>query len=292
MTVTVGVLAMVVGACADQKQPARTDAAVDAATDAALDASVDAPVDAIALGPWGTPQQVFATDEDDPTLTADQLEMYLNKGGDIYATTRESLTDEWAMPAKVIELSSASNETTPELTSDGLTIYVASRRTPTLGQEDIWMATRASRTSTWDPPTRIVELSSCLLDMAATPHADGKTLVLTSSRGGIPAIYVSTRASATDPWGLPVELTELASAIGDLDAVLSADAKTIYWGSASSGGGDLMQATRDSVTDPFGAPEVITELSDPLLLEADPWVSPEGRHMFFERDGGIWESSR
>src|SRR5262245_53540373 len=83
------------------------------------------PADTAALGPWGTPAPTFAgTDDDDPSLTADLRELYFNRASDIYRATRASPSDAWSTPELVAELSSAASETTPEITGDGLTIFI------------------------------------------------------------------------------------------------------------------------------------------------------------------------
>src|SRR5690349_20008434 len=83
----------------------------------------DAPPDgAMPLGPWGLPTALFpGGGDDDPTLTGDLLELYFNRNSDIYTSTRASVTDAWGTPALVTELSTVYNETTPEITYDGLT---------------------------------------------------------------------------------------------------------------------------------------------------------------------------
>lgn len=276
-------------------------AAPDARTSdsSALDASspdgelADAPV----LAAWSAPTSLMLpANADDPSMTADALELYFNLGGDIYVSTRETPADPWGAEDKVEELSSTSNETSPEVSPDGLAIYFASRRTPTLGGEDVWMATRESRSDPWGTPSRIVELSSTGIDVSPTTR-DGLLLVLcVSTTNEAAAIRQATRASLSEPWSTPVELTELTTGIGDCNPMLSADGLTIVYDSLISNQGDLYEATRATTTSPFGTPEPITELNETTELEGDPWLSADGRHILFEssRGGsyGLWESSR
>lgn len=248
-------------------------------------------------GVWSPPMLAFtAMTDDDPTLTDDLLEMYFNRASDIYMVARTSTTSSWSTPVLVTELSSAQSETTPEISGDGLTIFFASRRTPTAGAEDIWMATRGSRMAAWNTPVHITELSSTTFDAAATPSADGLSLVFYSDRSGTLEIYETTRVVASDPWSQAVLHSELTSGIGEFDPMLSPDKHTLYYDTSAAGGGDLYIATRTGTIGAFVTINPITELNSPVDLEEDPWVSSDGHHMFFasNRDGmeGIYESSR
>jgi hypothetical protein len=281
-----------------------SDGAVDAL--APLDAAPDAPTADAAvgtptlLGPWGAPA-VIATlpaGADDPTLTDDRLEIYFQLANDIHVARRASVSEAWGPSSVVAELSSATAiENTPEVAGDGLTIYFASTRMPTLGFADIWMATRPSRASAWDAPVRVVELSSAFGDGSATPSGDGLTIVLASLRpDSISKLFLATRATTGDAWGAPVELQTLASGVGDFAPMLSSDGLTIYFDSQLGGGGDLYQATRGSPDAAFGPAEPISELNTSAFRDSDPWVSADGRHVVFSSNRGgsnqLWEATR
>src|SRR5262245_15610804 len=91
------------------------------------------------------PIDIVPVNDDDLSATGDLLELHLNRDNDIYATRRTSVSEAWSTPVAVAELDSANAETTPEVTYDGLSIYFASARAATLGEKDIWRATRGSR---------------------------------------------------------------------------------------------------------------------------------------------------
>jgi hypothetical protein len=53
------------------------------------------------------------------------------------------------------------------------------------------------------------------------------------------------------------------------------------------------------VGQPFGSPARIDEVSDPALGEGDPWLSADGRRLYFSRSGagdsadwGVYYSER
>jgi hypothetical protein len=252
------------------------------------------------LGPWGPASPAFtAMRDDDPTLTDDMLEMYFNRASDIYVTTRASTSDPWGTPMLVAELSSSFSEETPEIVGDGLTIYFASDRTLTAGGEDIFRSTRKSRTLPWSEPVNVAELSSPGFDGAATRDADGFAFVLYSDRTSTYEIYETVRPSTELAWPPPSVHSELSSGIGGAhgaNPMLSLDSSTIYYDAPVSGGGDLYMATRRGFAGAFDLPLSIAELNTALYIEEDPWVSPDGHHIFFasNRDGteGIYEASR
>ena len=232
--------------------------------------------------------------DDDPTLTEDLLELYFNRNADIYVSKRASTADAWGAPAAVTELNSAATETTPEVSGDGLTIYFASARTPTQGGNDIWMATRGSRSAAWGTPVAVGELSSTGGD-GAPVLADPLTITIDSERATTLDLYIATRAAPGAAWGAPAALAELNSAQQEGNAMLSADKLVVYFDSNRSGDGELYVATRASATEPFSPPARIMELTS-SGADTDPWVSPDGRIMYFTstRDGmhRLWQTTR
>jgi hypothetical protein len=259
------------------------------------DAATDGPPP---LPPWGPPMAVPITPagDDDPSLTEDLLELYFNRNADIYVSKRASTGAAWGAPTAVAELNTTATETTPEVSGDGLTIYFASARTPTQGGNDIWMATRGSRTAVWGTPVQVAELSSTTGDGAPT-LADPLTITIDSERGGATMLdlFIATRAAPGAAWGAPTALAELNSGQQEGNAIMSPDKLVIYFDSNRSGDGELYVATRGTATAAFSPPARITELTS-TSADTDPWVSPDGRTMYFTsaRDGmqRLWQTTR
>jgi hypothetical protein len=268
---------------------------VDAAVGDAIDAAPDVMVP---LGPWAAPTVLpFSTaGDDDPSLTGDMLELYFNRAQDIYVTRRASLADPWGTPALVTELSAPMiNDTTPEVTYDGLTLYLGSARPTTLGGMDIWMATRTSRTAAWSAPVHVDELSTASAEQSC-PTSDNLHMTFETDRGGAGTdVYASERASTTLPWGAPVALAAVNTTSTDGNPMLSSDRRELYFNSDTSGNAELYVATRATATGPFSAPRLITELADPTV-DNDPWISPDGRTLYFTSDRGgsqrLWMTTR
>jgi hypothetical protein len=279
----------------DDARPADTGA-VDGAIDGP---SADAPADAvIELGPWSTPAvMTIATlaGDDDPTLTEDRLEIYFNRANDIYRATRASLSDAWSTPVVDVQLSSAAGEGTPEITSDGLTIFFMSDRASGVGGQDIWMATRASRSDPWGAPTLVPGVNSTGADRDGAVTNDLLTIVLTRTVNNVSVLFTSTRASSTTDWPPATALTELNMPDAN-GGIYAQDRLTVYFTSVRGGTSDLYVATRDSTSAAFAAPVAISELNTSNAEEVDIWVSADQRHAVFVSNRGgmtrLYETSR
>src|SRR5688572_27718917 len=90
-----------------------------------LDDPDAAPPDPVRIAELST----VGVSEDDPSLTADELEIFFNVGtgigGEVYTATRESRADAWSPPMPVAELNSSALDFTPFVSRDGLTLYLS-----------------------------------------------------------------------------------------------------------------------------------------------------------------------
>ena len=236
----------------------------------------------------------------DPTMTADERELYFasnpNTDWDIWVVQRASSTALWETPSKVVELSSAYLDETPEVSADGLTMYLASARPGGAAGEHLWVSHRATRADPWDQPVPVTDFVGGDKDLSPTWARDQLLMVFASFHGSDWDLYATTRASTADPWGTPTPLTELNSSQFDWDPALYLDGKSIVFASRRLGtANSLFYATRAAVTDAFSVPQPATELN--VNDDADPWLSDNGDHIVFDsrRGGGptkIYEASR
>jgi LmbE family N-acetylglucosaminyl deacetylase len=272
------------------------------------DGSTDADVPDPPLGPWGVPVPLprngllnTTADEDAPSLRGDGLELYFASSRvandiDIYVTTRASLTSPWSDPRRATFNSVGHLDTTPALSRDGLNVWFASSRG---GNIDVWFASRASTSpgSPWSDPIRISSLSSSNFDFPNHVTSDGKTLTLTSNRGGTLDVFLASRASPTADWATVVPLDELnTNDRTERDITISDDLLHVIFRRDDSGMGDFFEASRTTPADPFGNIEPVGELNS-LAEEGHPSVSPDERIMIFDsrRDGAnadLFESRR
>lgn len=277
---------------------ASCQASVDSApSDGAPDTPIDTTDAPAPLGPWGTPVPIALTPagvDDDPSATGDLLELYFNRTQDIWVATRPSITAPWGTPVRIAELSSPENDTTPEVSHDGLAIYFASNRPGGLGANDIWSATRASRMDPWGAPVLVAAINSAANETSSAT-ADNLTMVLDSARGTSDDLYLSTRTATTEPWGTPMLLSPPSGPTDDTNPSLTADQRELYFDSDRTGDAELHVAVRPDPAAPFAAAELITELAAPGL-DNDAWISPDRRTLLFtsNRDGTVrlWQATR
>lgn len=251
---------------------------------------IDAPPDTIGSGAWSEPVPVeglFLTGtEDDVTFTADLLQAFFNlEETHIAVATRDSVDAAWGPPVILEELGSPLRETTPRVTTDGLVMVFASNRN---GNYDMYLSTRTSTTSGWEPPDAMVDLNSSAIDQAATVDAEKLHLAFASSRvgpagGGQSDIYVTRRASTFTGWDSPIAATAINSPGFESSMFMSADALTLYFQSNRAGDDDLYRTVRASPLASFESPTPMTEFNTVGGIEGDPWISPDGHHFFFVR---------
>jgi Tol biopolymer transport system component len=96
---------------------------------------------------------------------------------------------------------SSASDNRPSVTRDGLTIYFDSNRTGTLGNSDIYYATRSSTSEPFGPAIHLTELSSSVFDARASISKDGSFITFSSQRPGgespAPDMYISMRDKMT-----------------------------------------------------------------------------------------------
>ena len=111
-----------------------------------VDGGLDA--DGSVLGPFGPAVTIAelntGASEDDPTLTADRLEIVfasnrpMGMGAeDLWTPTRASVTDPWSGLRPIAEINSAAGDSAPRIARDGLTLYFDSSRGGSAGGLDV-----------------------------------------------------------------------------------------------------------------------------------------------------------
>jgi hypothetical protein len=188
------------------------------------------------------------------------------------------------------------NDENQTLTGDGLTIYYASTAPGGSGGLDLWMATRPTPTSTnWSTPVNLgPTVNSPAIDTAPRVSADGRSLYLTSNRaGGVGDfdIWVATRPSLNEPWGVPVNLgPKVNTSFFDGFVSVSGDNQTLVFASNRPGGlGDLdiWMSTRTNALAPWGQAQHLPAPINSSAVDFPAALSRDGLLLFIKSDRSI-----
>jgi hypothetical protein len=240
------------------------------------------------------------------STSADGLELYFGSnrpGGfgdwDIWVSRRPSTDDPWGPPANLgPPVNTMYVERYPSLSSDGLTLYFSELypsmgpfRPGSLGASDIWMATRTSRNDPWTAPVNLGSpISSAASEISPTTSGDGLILIFSSSSartggsGGFD-LWMSTRASAQDHWGVPVNLVSVNSSSHEVEPALSADGLALVFCSdrgPNVGSFDLWMTTRKSRQDPWSLPVNLGPMVNSMWEDGSPGFSSDMRTLYFD----------
>ena len=235
--------------------------------------------------------------EDDPTVTADLLELVFNTDRDttsynddsLWVSTRATPSDPWGPPHAVAELNTSGyQDTTPGIEGDGLTIWFASTRPGGVGQYDLYKSTRPDRTSAWTVPAAVTELNTMSQEVAPQVTQSGLLMVAETDRPGGAGghdLYQTTRATVNDPWGTlePIPGVNTASneyagrfVLGGLGIVFCSDRNRLN-------GQDIYYAERASLSEPFSTAQPLGGVNT-AGDDFDPWPSEDLRYIVFASD--------
>ena len=244
-------------------------------------------------GPFGgiTPVDVLNTDanDDDPSLTADMLEIVFesNRGGnnDLYSSSRPSVDDDWDPPLPITELNDDAHDNTPELSADGLIVMFSSSRRS--GSDmDVFISYRSSRSDPWEPPQLVNELNTANQENAPTLTPTLDQIYLCSSRPGDlmgQNIWRSdvTMNEAELSFSAPELVMDVSTDNNDCSTAVSPDGLVILFDIVDDQNSAIWEATRDSPDGVFGDAIRLDELNIDGQSDQDPWVSPDGRVIYF-----------
>jgi hypothetical protein len=275
---------------------------------------VDAPADVTA--PACDPTKPFkqpivlsavstAQEDSAASLSADELTMYLssrppNQQSQIFISTRSDLQSAFTSPVLLGQVN-IGDSFSPSVTADGLTMFLISNGTGTVGGHDVFVATRPSTIAAFGAPQDVANVNSTSdVEYAVSVTGSGNDLYFQSARSGTSHIWHAARSGAG--YGNPQMVSELADATnGEGGVAVRADGLEIYFSSARAGtlgADDIWVARRASTSDPFGIIRNVTELNSPQL-DIPTWVSADGCRILFasSRPGGkgdrdIWFAER
>jgi Tol biopolymer transport system component len=175
---------------------------------------------------------------------------------------------------------------------DGLEVYTIVLLKNLPGENADWdlcVQRRVSTDAAWGPRQNLGSaVNSPKEDGGASISADGLVLYFGSDRaGGYGScdIYMTTRASKTDPWGPAANLgPTINSSAAEHFCRISADGLELYFASWRAGGygdGDIYVARRATVNDPWGKPVNLGPTVNSAYGETYPCLSADSLLLFF-----------
>lgn len=253
-----------------------------------------------------------STNDYDPSMSTDELELYLvseRSGGfggrDLWVTTRASVSDLWAGPVNLgSTINTAYNECCPDISSDGLSLFFWSNRPGGSGGEDLWVTTREAVSGPWGPPVNLgPTVNSSAWDGGPCISTDGLALFFFSTRSGGSGgmdLWVTRRTTVSEPWGSPENLgPTVNSSADDATPDISADGLTLFFHSTRSGGYgsyDLWVTTRTTLSNSWGSPVNLGPTINSSTYDFSPNISADSSIFFFSssQSGGsggedIWQ---
>ncbi|MCL5278497.1 MAG: protein kinase, partial [Planctomycetes bacterium] len=230
------------------------------------------------------------------SFSSDGLEMFGwgGPGGfDLWVLKRASPQDDWGPPENLGPVvNSASFEADSSISADGLELYFVSGRSGGYGGIDIYVTRRATRTSPWDPPINLgPKVNGAYDERGISLSPDALELYFASGRPGgygYGDIWVSTRASRSDPWETPVNLGPVVnSAYNENFPSLSPDGLLLVFNVARPGGlgsSDLWMTRRASQRAPWGPVVNLGPIINSPEFDCGPCLAPDGSALYFAWD--------
>jgi hypothetical protein len=189
-------------------------------------------------------------------------------------------------------VNSGSYDEAPSISTDGLSLYFGSWRSGGYGNNDLWVSTRPSTEDEWGEPENLGSTVNTS-DREGGPRisADGLSLYFNSTRpGGYEPtlwgdVWVTERATTSDPWGDPVNLGPIVNTPSHAFAAsISHDGLSLFFGSDRAGGSgndDIWVTTRATKDDLWEKPVNLGTTVNGPTHDADPSISADGLALFF-----------
>ena len=213
-----------------------------------------------------------------PDISTDGCSLYFNSYNgqgnmDIWVTTRASISESWG---KRINLGSTINisnwEAGPSISADGLSLYFDSERPGSVGGQDLWVTTRATKDDSWGEPVSLgPTVNSSTDDWNPSISDDGLALFYVSDWD----LWMATRPTKEETWDSPVNLGPNINTHQDITPDISSDGSTLYFCSdrpGGVGGMDIWQASIEPVVD-LNSDGIVD--ADDMCIMVDHWGTDE-----------------
>lgn len=259
-----------------------------------MDPSIASPELAECAAPWSQPViepglvPIDATDVRSPSLTADELDIwFVADGKKIWHASRASKIAAWSPPVIEPDLSltmAGEPTTAARVSPDGLAMYVSGTRTVTAGGDDIYMATRMSRSDPWSELVPAGTVDTIRNELGGSVDAQGHVLAYSAEVDVGPQtishLFLATRGAGATTWGPGSSIVGTGTASNDFNPHLTEDGTSLYFSSSiiDNVGHELFVMSR--MNGNFAAPRHLISLGS-AKDDDDPWVSTNQRTIYF-----------
>ncbi len=273
---------------------------------------------------FGTPTNLGPTVNSEnsdfcPCVSADGLSLYFasvdRPGGygraDIWVASRLKTDADWGPPENLGPVVNSSvYDNTPVVSADELELYFYSFRPGGLGEADLWVTKRATKSDPWGKPENLgLPVNSADWEWYLSLSTDGLELYFTlgdptTEPGAV--FCVTRRETKYAPWEEPVSLGPVVNNWPyQVHPVISSDGLLLLfcdsWTSPESrdgfGSTDLWLSLRETKDGEWGPPMNLGESINTVGFDAYGTVSPDGSMLYFSsgRSGGyggtdLWQA--
>ena len=240
---------------------------------------------------WGPPENLGAAvnsvkEDAFPSISADGLTLYFDSdrpGGygdfDIYMTARPTKNSPWGPSVNLgPKINSSAGEGSPCISGESLELYFSSERPGGYGGADIYVTRRATTNDPWGEPVNLGPVvNSTYNESFVCLSPDGLLLFFCDPIEGTPRpggyggrdMWLTRRASLSDPWQTPVNLgPHVNGPAADAGPRISYDGRMLYFWSNRTGDWENYQVPILPVVD-FNADKKV-DLVD-LVMLIDNW---------------------
>jgi hypothetical protein len=147
---------------------------------------------------WGTPVNLgpnvnSSTYAMESSISPDGLTLWFESGrpgglggGDVWMTTRPTISDPWGPPVNLgPPVNSAFDDGDPSISDDGRILFFTSGRPGGYGNYDLWVSKRKTTDDQWGTTVNLGRsVNQTSNDLGANISADGRTLYFNSNRPG------------------------------------------------------------------------------------------------------------
>ena len=150
---------------------------------------------------------------------------------DLFRMRRESPEGDFGEAEPIDELNSPFKDASPTTTADELEIWFHSDRPGSVGETDLWTASRNHIDEPFGPPVPVAGLNTAGQELTPSVSPDGRTLYFASDRpggrGGMD-IWVARRATRDDPFGPAENVREVNGKGTEKACDISADGLCLF----------------------------------------------------------------